>query len=46
MSFLLPTPDFFNIVFQDSPIDESGKKGPIVSIPEISGLHHRYQQAA
>ena len=34
---------------QNSPIPrivESGKKGPIISIPEVGGLHHRYQRAA
>jgi hypothetical protein len=25
---------------------ESGKKGPVISIPEVGGLHHRYQRAA
>jgi putative transposase len=34
---------------QNSPIPrtvESGKKGPVISIPEVGGLHHRYQRAA
>jgi putative transposase len=34
---------------QNSPIPrtvEPGRKGPIISIPEVSGLHHRYQRAA
>src|SRR5262245_45789061 len=34
---------------QNAPIPrtvESGKKGPIISIPEVGGLHHRYQRAA
>jgi putative transposase len=34
---------------QNSPLPrtvESGKKGPIISIPEVGGLHHRYQRAA
>jgi transposase InsO family protein len=34
---------------QNSPIPrsvESGKKGTIISIPEVGGLHHRYQRAA
>jgi putative transposase len=25
---------------------ESGRKGPVLSIPEVGGLHHRYQRAA
>ena len=34
---------------QNAPIPrtvESGKKGPVISIPEVGGLHHRYQRAA
>src|SRR5262249_3092705 len=34
---------------QNSPIPrtvEIGKKGPVISIPEVGGLHHRYQRAA
>jgi putative transposase len=34
---------------KNSPIPrviESAKKGPIISIPEVGGLHHRYQRAA
>jgi len=34
---------------QDSPIPrivESGRKGQIVSIPEVGGLHHLYHRAA
>jgi putative transposase len=34
---------------QHSPIPrtvESGKKVPVISIPEVGGLHHRYQRAA
>jgi hypothetical protein len=34
---------------QNSPIPrsvESGKKSPVISIPEVGGLHHRYQRAA
>jgi putative transposase len=34
---------------QNSPnprVIESGNKGPIISIPEVGGLHHQYQQAA
>ena len=34
---------------QNSPIPrsvESGKKGPVIAIPEVGGLRHRYQRAA
>jgi putative transposase len=34
---------------QNAPIPrtvESGKKGPVITIPEVGGLHHRYQRAA
>jgi putative transposase len=34
---------------QNAPIPrtvESGKRGPIISIPKVGGLHHRYQRAA
>jgi len=34
---------------QNSPIPrtvKSGKKGPVISIPEVGGLRHRYQRAA
>jgi putative transposase len=34
---------------QNAPIPrtvESGKKGPVISISEVGGLHHRYQRAA
>ena len=34
---------------QNAPIPrtvESGKKGPVISIPEVGGLHQRYQRAA
>jgi putative transposase len=34
---------------KDAPIPrviESGKKGPIISIPKVGGLHHRYRRAA
>jgi len=39
----------FRSVDRNSPIPrsvESGKKGQVISIPEVGGHHHRYQRAA